>query len=334
MSDASLRPVAARLEELLKTKVLFAEDSMAADDSVAALQPGQVLLLENVRFYKNESSKKEPERLVMARKLASYGDLFVSDAFGTAHRDAASMTGIPAIMGAGAAGYLMDKEINAFKAILQDPPRPLCAIVGGAKVSDKILLLENLLQKVNKLVIGGAMAYTFLKATGHKIGKSFCQEDEIVELAKKLLETAKNNNVEVFLPVDHLCNTEFAATDSPLATEGVDIPDGYMALDIGPKTIEKYVSVIKECKACLWNGPMGVFEMDCFSKGTFTVAATMAEETQKNGMLSIIGGGDSASAAELSGHAPNMSHVSTGGGASLELLEGKNLPGLAALSDK
>ena len=245
-----------------------------------------------------------------------------------------TVTGIPEIMGHGAAGYLMNKEISAFRQILQDPPRPLCAIVGAAKVSDKILLLENLLQKVNKLVIGGAMAYTFLKATGHKIGKSYCQEDEIVELAKKLLATAKANNVEVLLPLDHLCHTDFAATESPLATDGVDIPDGYMALDIGPKTIEVYTAAIKTCKACLWNGPMGVFEMECYSKGTFAVAATMGDMTASSGMLSIIGGGDSASAAELSGHAPRMSHVSTGGGAALELLEGKNLPGLAALSER
>ena len=202
MSEFSLRPVAARLEELLQTTVLFAEDSMAAEASVAQLKGGQVLLLENVRFYKNEGSKKEEERLVMARKLASYGDVFVSDAFGTAHRNSATMTGIPDVMGHGAAGYLMKKEIDAFKMILQDPPRPLAAIVGGAKVSDKILLLENLLQKVDKLIIGGAMAYTFLKATGNKIGKSYCQEDEVVELAKKLLATAKANNVEVMLPLD------------------------------------------------------------------------------------------------------------------------------------
>jgi phosphoglycerate kinase len=238
------------------------------------------------------------------------------------------VTGIPTVMKQGSAGYLMDKEIKAFLQILQDPPRPLCAIVGGAKVSDKILLLENLLGKINKLLIGGAMAYTFLKAQGHTTGTSLVEEDQL-DLAKKLIDQAKEKGVEFFLPIDHICHTAFGATDTPLITEGADIPDGYMALDIGPKTLEIYLAQIKESKACLWNGPMGVFEIDTYSKGTFSVAKTMAELTQDPvcKLLSIIGGGDSAAAAELSGH------VSTGGGASLELLEGKVLPGLNVLDD-
>jgi phosphoglycerate kinase len=243
------------------------------------------------------------------------------------------VTGIPIVMKQGSAGYLMDKEIKAFLQILQDPPRPLCAIVGGAKVSDKILLLENLLGKINKLLIGGAMAYTFLKAQGHTTGTSLVEEDQL-DLAKKLIEQAKEKGVEVCLPIDHICHTAFGQTDTPLITEGVDIPDGYMALDIGPKTLEIYLAQIKESKACLWNGPMGVFEIDTYSKGTFSVAKTMAELTQgPEGLLSIIGGGDSAAAAEQSGQADKMSHVSTGGGASLELLEGKVLPGLNVLDN-
>lgn len=239
----------------------------------------------------------------------------------------------------------MASEISAFCRVLSTPPRPLCAIVGGAKVSDKILLLENLMEKIDVLIIGGAMAYTFLKAQGFDIGKSFSQAGQsfrdkysgeqldIVELAKRLLDKAKAKNIEVCLPIDHLCHTECAQTDKPLVTQDANVPADYMALDIGPKTIEAYQSKIRKCKAAIWNGPMGVFELEAFSHGTFAVAQTMAEETQKNGMLTIIGGGDSASAADKSGFASKMSHVSTGGGASLELLEGKELPGISVLDN-
>lgn len=330
---ATLRPVAARLSELLSKKVAFAPDCLDAESYAAKLKPGDVLLLENVRFYAEEGSKKEEERDAMAKVLASYGDVYVSDAFGTAHRDSATMTGIPKVLGAGYAGYLMEKEINYFAKVLNNPPRPLVAIVGGAKVSDKIQLLDNMLGRINYLVIGGAMAYTFQKAQGHPIGISMCEEDKL-DLAKSLLKKAQERNVEVFLPVDHVCNKEFKAVDSPLVTQGVDIPEGYMALDIGPKTIKIYEDVIAKCKSAIWNGPMGVFEMPCYSKGTFAVAKAMGNGTQKNGLMSIIGGGDSASAAELSGEAKNMSHVSTGGGASLELLEGKSLPGVNILTSK
>ncbi|KAL7568531.1 hypothetical protein ACA910_002646 [Epithemia clementina (nom. ined.)] len=335
----SLLPVSARLEELLKKEnpsclpVLFAEDCLDAKSQVDSLAEGQVLLLENVRFYKNESSKKEEERLVMAKTLASYGDIFICDAFGTAHRNAATVTGIPSVMGQGAAGYLMAKEVEAFRQVLTDPPRPFCAIVGGSKVSDKILLLEQLMEKVNKLLIGGAMAYTFLKTEGKSIGKSFCQEGEILEVAKKLLEKAKEKGIEVLLPVDHVCHTAFEDTDSPLVTEDENIPDGYMALDIGPKTVKLYQDALDGCGAAIWNGPMGVFEKKTYSNGTFTIASTLGDLTEKNGMISIIGGGDSAAAAEVSGQAVRMSHVSTGGGASLELMEGKALPGIDALDD-
>ncbi|CUG88283.1 phosphoglycerate kinase, putative [Bodo saltans] len=339
--ELSLKPVAERLAELLGKPVAFAHDCMDAQDDIAKLKAGDVMLLENVRFYSDEGSKKDT---VMAQKLASYTDYFVSDAFGTAHRDSATMTGIPKALGHGAAGYLMEREINYFAKVLGNPPRPMVAIVGGAKVSDKILLLENMLTRIDKLIIGGAMAYTFLKAKGFNIGKSFCEagqsftdqygeKRDIVSLADNLLKLAAERNVEVFLPVDHVCHTECKPTDIPVTTEDANVPDGYMALDIGPKTIAKYLEVIKASKTAIWNGPMGVFEMTTYSAGTFAIAKAMGDGTEERGLLSIIGGGDSASAAEQSGHAVRMSHVSTGGGASLELLEGKILPGIAVLDD-
>lgn len=348
--ELSLRPVATRLEELLKEEsadslpVMFAKDCLHAEEEVEQLKPGQALLLENVRFFKDESSKDKESRLLMASKLASYGDYFVCDAFGTAHRDAASMTGIPEVLGHGTAGYLVRREIDAFARVLGQPPEPVVAIVGGAKVSDKIMLLENLLHKIDVLIIGGAMAYTFLKAQGFSIGKSFCEAGQsftdrygasvdIIELASKLLKGAEEKGIAVHLPDDHVCHTECKTTDEPLVTDDANVPDGYMALDIGPNTIEKYQKVISECKTAVWNGPMGVFELDTYSKGTFAIAKAMGDGTQQSDMLTIIGGGDSASAAEKSGDAKRMSHVSTGGGASLELLEGKMLPGLAALDD-
>nr|CCC46366.1 putative phosphoglycerate kinase [Trypanosoma vivax Y486] len=332
-AEATLKPVAERLGELLGKPVVFAPDCLDAKGIVDKLAPGDVVLLENVRFYAEEGSKKVEEREAMARVLASYGDLYISDAFGTAHRDSATMTGIPKVLGHGAAGYLMEKEISYFAKVLGNPPRPLVAIVGGSKVSDKIQLLDNMLQRIDYLLIGGAMAYTFLKAQGHNIGTSMREEDKL-DLARSLLKKAEERNVQVLLPIDHVCHTEYKAVDTPLVTTDVNIPDGHMALDIGPKTIEKYVDVVAKCKSAIWNGPMGVFEMAPYSKGTFAIAKAMGDGTQQNGLMSIIGGGDSASAAELSGEAPRMSHVSTGGGASLELLEGKILPGVAVLDDK
>jgi phosphoglycerate kinase len=254
------------------------------------------------------------------------------------------MTGIPNVLGHGAGGYLVEREITAFAQVMGSPPTPVVAIVGGAKVSDKILLLENLLNKIDQLIIGGAMAYTFLKATGYNIGKSYCEVGQsftdrygettnIVQLASNLLEKAAAKNITVYLPIDHVCHTECKATDEALVTEDANVPDGYMALDIGPKTIDIYKDVIAQCKTAVWNGPMGVFELECYSKGTFAIAKAMGDGTQEKGMLTIIGGGDSASAAEQSGDAKRMSHVSTGGGASLELMEGKMLPGLAVLDD-
>jgi len=273
------------------------------------------------------------------KKLAAYADYYVSDAFGTAHRDAASMTGVPKILGKGAAGDLMKKEIDYFEAALSEPKRPLLAILGGAKVSDKIQVIKNMLNKVDSIIVGGAMAYTFLKHSNYKTGKSKVETEaegkdgkiDIVKLAGELLEEAKKKNVKVLLPVDHACNSEFKATDKPLITNDANIPDDQMALDIGPKTIELYTNEIKNSKTVIWNGPMGVFELDGFSNGTYAVAKTLAEHKD---ILSVVGGGDSASAAEKSGYVDKITHVSTGGGATLELLEGKVLPGVAALTDK
>ena len=343
--ELSLRPVAKRLEELLERPVLFAEDCMDAKRHIDTLKPGDVLLLENVRFYSEEGSKVEEERMLMANHMASYADYYVSDAFGTAHRDSATMTGIPKVLGHGAAGYLMDREINYFTQVLCAPSRPMVAIVGGAKVSDKIQLLENMLSRIDKLLIGGAMAYTFLKAKGVEIGKSFCEsgqsftdkygeKKDIVQLAAALLESARAKNVEVFLPIDHICHTECKATENPHVTDDANVPSNLMALDIGPKTLQMYTEAMKDCKTAIWNGPMGVFEISNYAGGTFGIAKAMGDGTEERGLLSIIGGGDSAAAAEKCGHASRMSHVSTGGGASLELLEGKLLPGIAVLDDK
>lgn len=342
--EFSLRVVVDRLAEILGTKVAFAADCMKAEDDIAQLKKGEVILLENCRFYTDEGAKKEADRKDMAEKFASYADLYVSDAFGTAHRDSASMTGVPKVLGNGVAGYLIEKEIKYFSEVLGSPKKPVAAIVGGAKVSDKIQLLENMLPRIDKLLIGGAMAYTFLKATGKEIGASRCEDSienkktgektDVQKLARDLLEKAKSKNVEVFLPIDHTCNKEFKDTEDPFVTEDANIPEGYMGLDIGPKTLKLYSDEIAKCKTAIWNGPMGVFEMKAFSKGTFGVAKAMGDATEKGELFSIIGGGDSASAAEDCDEAKRMSHVSTGGGASLELLEGKSLPGIEVLEDK
>eukprot|EP01013_Petalomonas_cantuscygni_P023292 TRINITY_DN44704_c0_g1_i1.p1 TRINITY_DN44704_c0_g1~~TRINITY_DN44704_c0_g1_i1.p1 ORF type:complete len:432 (-),score=101.33 TRINITY_DN44704_c0_g1_i1:194-1420(-) len=335
----SLSPVRQRLESLLGKPVAWAPDCMNATEQVAALQDGQVLLLENLRFYPNEGAKKEEDRLPLARQLASYCDIYVSDAFGTAHRDAASMTGVPKALGAGYAGLLMQKEIEYFHRALDAPERPLVAVIGGAKVSDKILLLKNMVAKCDAMLIGGAMAYTFLHAMGQPTGSSLCEkiakdskgnEVDIVKLALEILEAAKARGVAVHLPSDHAVAEKFGPAEGPV-TVVETIPAGLMALDIGPKTIAKYVEVLASSKTVIWNGPMGAFEQRGFEAGTFAVVKALAEN---KGCISIVGGGDSASAAEKSGLAAQLSHISTGGGASLELLEGKTLPGVAILTDK
>lgn len=350
--ELTLVPVAARLYELLNMDssyppidVYFAEDCMNAGVVVASLLPGQVLLLENLRFYSDENSRIESERIMMAQHLASYGDFFVSDAFANLHRrNSATTVELPAIIGHGCCGYLLKKEIESYVELLADTPRPMLAIVGGAKVADKISLLEHILQRIDTLIIGGAMAYTFLKIAGYEIANSFHESGQsfidkygekrnIDELAQNFLIKAKACNVQVLLPVDHVCHTSCEATDSPLITETADIPSGYIGLDIGPRTIELYRTCISQSRAVLWNGPMGVFELPTYATGSFSIAKEMGDGTQERGLLSIIGGGASADAARMCGHASRVCHVSSGGAASLDLLEGKVLPGIDVLDD-
>jgi phosphoglycerate kinase len=324
----SLSPVAKRLSELLGKPVEMATDSIgrAVEEQVSLLKDGDVLLLENVRFHKGEE-KNDPE---LAKAFASLADLFVNDAFGTAHRAHASTAGIAQYIPA-VAGFLMEKEIEVMGRALEDPDRPFTAIIGGAKVSDKITVLEHLLDKVDQLIIGGGMANTFLKALGYKLGNSLVEEDK-VELAASLLKLAESKGVMVFLPEDLVVASEFKADAEhkvvDAETEGV--PEGWMALDIGPKTIKTFDLVIQRSNTIVWNGPMGVFEMEAFAKGTNAVAASVAKCTG----TTIVGGGDSVAAVEKSGLADKMTHISTGGGASLEFLEGKALPGVVALNDK
>ncbi|MGN0880322.1 MAG: phosphoglycerate kinase [Oligosphaeraceae bacterium] len=348
--EFSLKPVADYLAAKLGRPVQFAEDCMAADAQVAALQPGDVLMLENTRFYKAEEGKvkktdemsddeyaakkadMKAKKAAMAEKLASYGDVYVNDAFGTAHRDHASTASICKYMKAKnapcVAGFLMQKELDYLGSAVEDPKRPFVAIIGGAKVSGKLEVLQNLMKKVNTILIGGGMAYTFLKAQGHDIGKSLC-EDELVDTAKSTLEAAKAAGVKFLLPIDNVIADKF---DNDAATQvvGDDIPADWMALDIGPKTIELYAAEIAGAKTVVWNGPMGCFEMPTFAKGTMGVCQAVADSAA----VSIIGGGDSVSAVNKSGLAAKMTHISTGGGASLEFLEGKALPGCVALDDK
>jgi phosphoglycerate kinase len=345
-AEFSLAPVAAHLEKVLGRKVAFAPDCMAADSVVKAAGPGSVVMLENTRFYKEEeaSIKKTDEmteedfkskktalkekQQAMAKKLASYGDLYCNDAFGAAHRAHASTAVICKYIGQSVAGFLMEKEIEYLGGAVENPARPFVAILGGAKVSDKLAVVKNLLTKVDTLIIGGGMAYTFLKAQGHEIGKSLCEIDQL-DYARAMLADAEKRGVKFLLPVDNIAADNFAA-DANTRTVGNDIPEGWMALDIGPKSTALYAAAIKGAKTVVWNGPMGCFEMAPFAKGTMGVCQAVAD----SGSVSIIGGGDSVSAVNKSGLAPKMTHISTGGGASLEFLEGKELPGVAALSNK
>ena len=348
-ADFSLKPVAEYLSKMLGKPVAFAADCANADKEVAAMKPGDVLMLENTRFYKEEQGKlkqkegqsdeefkakkaelKEKQQ-ELAKKLASYGDIYCNDAFGTAHRAHASTAVITKYVPVSVAGFLMEKEIEYLGSAVENPVRPFVAILGGAKVSDTLAVVKNLLTKVNTLIIGGGMAYTFLKAQGHDVGNSLCELDQL-EYAKEMIAKAKELGVNFLLPVDNVAADKFAA-DANTQITGDDIPAGWMALDIGPKTTELYANAIKGAKTVVWNGPMGCFEMPAFSKGTFGVCAAVAE-VKANGGISIIGGGDSVSAVNKSGLADKMSHISTGGGASLEYLEGKALPGVVALSDK
>ena len=324
----SLKPVAKRLNELLGGKVTMASDVIGEDAQakVAALKNGEAVLLENVRFHKEEE-KNDPE---FAKKLAAFADIYVNDAFGTAHRAHASTEGISHFVKTSVAGFLIEKELEIMGGALNNPKRPFVAILGGAKVSDKIGVINNLLEKVDKLLIGGAMAYTFIVAKGGKVGKSMLETDK-VDLAKELLEKAAAKGVELYLPVDTVIAKEFKADAESKVCPTMEIPDEWEGLDIGPKTAEIFADVSKSAKTVIWNGPMGVFEFPKFAVGTKAVAQALADNPEAT---TIIGGGDSAAAIEQLGYADKVTHISTGGGASLEYLEGKVLPGIACLNDK
>lgn len=329
--DASktLAPVATRLSEHLGKDVVFAQDDEVvgenAKKAVEAMQDGDVVLLENTRFRKEETKNEE----AFSKDLASIADVYVNDAFGSSHRAHCSTVGVTKFVSESAVGYLMEKEIEFLGNAVNSPERPFVAILGGAKVSDKIAVIDNLLEKVDTLIIGGGMAYTFIVAQGHSVGISLLEADK-VEYAKEMIQKAKDKGVNLLLPVDTVVAKEFK-NDTEFKTVDVDaIEDGWMGLDIGVKTNEIFSNALKDAKTVVWNGPMGVFEMENFAKGTIAVAEALA----KIDATTIIGGGDSAAAVNILGFGDKMSHISTGGGASLEFLEGKELPGVVAVSDK
>ena len=326
--EFSLAPVAKRLSEMLGKEVVFAADDNVvgenAKKAVAEMKDGDVVLLQNTRYRKEETKNGEE----LSKELASLAEMFVNDAFGTAHRAHCSTVGVTEYLKPAVCGYLIQKELKFLGDAVETPERPFVAILGGAKVSDKINVINNLLEKVDTLIIGGGMAYTFLKTQGYTVGSSLVEEDK-VEYAKEMLAKAEEKGVKLLLPVDHRVAKEFKDVEA-VVTEDQNIAEGLMGLDIGPKTEAIYAEAIKDAKTVIWNGPMGVFEFENFNKGTIAVAKAMAEADA----TTIIGGGDSAAAVNILGFGDKMSHISTGGGASLEFLEGKVLPGIAALNDK
>ncbi|MBW4508749.1 MAG: phosphoglycerate kinase [Scytonematopsis contorta HA4267-MV1] len=324
-----LTPVSNRLSELLGQQVIKCDDCIGDEVAakVGAMQNGQVLLLENVRFYKEE----EKNEAGFAEKLAANADLYVNDAFGTAHRAHASTEGVTKYLSPSVAGYLIEKELQYLQNAIENPQRPLVAIIGGSKVSSKIGVIETLLEKCDKLIIGGGMIFTFYKARGLSVGKSLVEDDKL-ELARSLEAKAKEKGVTFLLPTDVVVADNFAPDANSQTVSIENIPDGWMGLDIGPDSVKVFQDALADCKSVIWNGPMGVFEFDKFAAGTEAIAHTLAN-ISKTGAITIIGGGDSVAAVEKVGLADQMSHISTGGGASLELLEGKVLPGIAALND-
>ena len=331
----SLKPVAERLRMMLDRELARGENvgfcpdcvGLEAEEMAGKLEKGQTLLLENLRFHAEEEANDEK----FSKELASLADFYVNDAFGTAHRAHASTVGITKFLPKSAAGLLMEKELEYLGRAMQHPEPPFIAILGGAKVSDKIAVIQNLMNKVDALIIGGGMAYTFLKAQGEQVGKSLVENDKI-ELAKQLLQEAKTRKLKFLLPVDHVVAEKIDVNSlTHIVDSGHPIPPNMMALDIGPKTIEAFTEEISRARTIVWNGPMGVFEVSPFSKGTFKVARAIADNP---GATSIVGGGDSVSAVRAAGVADQITHISTGGGASLEFLEGKKLPGVDALTDK
>ncbi|MCF7871081.1 MAG: phosphoglycerate kinase [Candidatus Omnitrophica bacterium] len=324
--EFSLQPVAKRLSQLIGKPVKMADDCVGqkVKGEVDALEPGEVILLQNLRFHPQEKANDQG----FAKELASLADLYVNDAFGTAHRAHASTEGVTHFLDS-AAGFLIDKEINYFQKVLTDPKPPFVFILGGAKVSDKIPVIENMLDKANSILIGGAMAYTFLKAKGKEVGSSLLEKD-MLELVKKTLIKAKEKGVEILLPLDHIVTDDIKEGKNLKTTEGVDIESGWIGVDIGPKTQKEFGEKIKTAGTIVWNGPMGIFENDLFSRGTKSIAEAITESQA----VSVIGGGDTAAAVKKFKLEEKMSHISTGGGASLQYLEGKELPGISALSDK
>jgi phosphoglycerate kinase len=326
--EYSLRPVAKAFSELLGQEVLVADDCIgeSVESQVKSLQPGQVLLLENVRYYKEETAN-DPE---FAKKLAKLADIYVNDAFGTAHRKHASTYGIAQFVEIAVAGFLLEKEIKYLQRALENPERPLVLIIGGSKVSGKLEVIENLLRIVDKMLIGGGMAYTFLKAAGYNVGRSLVEE-ELLDTAKEIMEKANGNGVKLYLPVDSNNADEFSPLAHTKLTTYKEIPNDMMGLDIGPATVELFKEALADAKTILWNGPMGVFEFEKFRYGTMEIGKAIAEHKEA---LRIVGGGDSVAAIEMLGLEHQIDHVSTGGGAFLEFLAGKELPGVMALSDK
>lgn len=325
----SLAPVAKRLSELLEQEVVFAaDDTVVGENSrkaVSEMKDGDVVLLENTRFRAEESKNGE----AFSKDLSELADVYVNDAFGTAHRAHSSTEGVTRFLDTAVAGYLINKELKFLGEAVNNPERPFVAILGGAKVSDKINVINALLDKVDTLIIGGGMSYTFLSAQGYTVGNSLLEADKM-DYALQMIEKAKESGVNLLLPVDNIVGDKFSADAEPVVTDDENIKDGYMGLDIGPKTAKLYADAIKDAKTVIWNGPMGVFEFENFAKGTIRVAEAMAESDA----TTVIGGGDSAAAVNILGFGDKMTHISTGGGASLEFLEGKVLPGIAALNDK
>ncbi|MBB6630808.1 phosphoglycerate kinase [Clostridium algidicarnis] len=325
----TLAPVAKRLSELLEKEVVFAADDKVvgenAKKAISKMNEGDIVLLENTRFRPEEGKNEDS----FSKELASIADIYVNDAFGTAHRAHSSTVGVTKFVETSVCGYLIQKELKFLGGAIENPERPFVAILGGAKVSDKINVINNLLDKVDTLIIGGGMAFTFLKAMGYEIGTSLLEADK-VDYAKEMMEKAKQKNVKLLIPVDNVIADKFSKDATPIITKDENITEGYMGLDIGPKTSKLFSDEIKMAKTVIWNGPMGVFEFENFAKGTVEVAKAMAESNA----VTIIGGGDSAAAVNILGFGDKMTHISTGGGASLEFLEGKELPGIVALSDK
>ena len=327
--ELSLAPVAKRLSEMLNKEVVFAADDNVvgenAKNAVEKMENGDIVLLQNTRYRKEETKNEEN----FSKELASLAEVFVNDAFGTAHRAHCSTVGVSEYTKENVCGYLIQKELKFLGEAVEKPVKPFVAILGGAKVSDKIAVIENLLDKVDTLIIGGGMAYTFLKAQGYEIGTSLLEEDKI-DYAKEMMDKAKSKGVNLLLPVDNVVADKFSQDATPITTDDANIPSGHMGLDIGPKTTKLYVDAIKDAKTVIWNGPMGVFEFSNFANGTLEVAKAMANADA----TTIVGGGDSAAAVNQLGFGDKMTHVSTGGGASLEFLEGKTLPGIATLDNK